>query len=192
MLQCAFGPTLGPISFRRSSLRLLCDNMSPHKFKDYSMVKMDIDVCVANAIVYAMEVLSPKGQPFLKRERIPIDVVFKPWVPRALDSVDKYGDVAQLLFVKLDDALLKAMNIDFRGPLANLMGLPVDTVKARLKDKNGLCISWSNIRDAMGKANGDRHLALLAFVVYGLIVLSKALGYMSVELADFLFQIEKR
>ncbi|MFQ6643378.1 hypothetical protein Gotur_018386 [Gossypium turneri] len=72
------------------------------------------------------------------------------------------------------------------------MGLPVDTVKARLKDKNGLCISWSNIRDAMGKANGDRHLALLAFVVYGLIVLSKALGYMSVELADFLFQIEKR
>ncbi|MBA0810895.1 hypothetical protein Gohar_002843 [Gossypium harknessii] len=123
---------------------------------------------------------------------------------------DKYGDVAQLLFVKLDDALLKAMvrfsdptcrcftfnemdmNIDFRGPLANLMGLPVDTVKARLKDKNGLCISWSNIRDAMGKANGDRHLALLAFVVYGLIVLSKALGYMSVELADFLFQIEKR
>ncbi|PPD86647.1 hypothetical protein GOBAR_DD16416 [Gossypium barbadense] len=45
------------------------------------------------------------------------------------------------------------------------MGLPVDTVKARLKDKNGLCISWSNIRDAMGKANGDRHLALLAFIV---------------------------
>ncbi|MBA0868583.1 hypothetical protein Goshw_015848 [Gossypium schwendimanii] len=66
------------------------------------------------------------------------------------------------------------------------MGLPVDIVKARLKDKNGLCISWSNIRDAMGKANGDRHLALLAFVVYGLIMFSKALGYMSVELADFL------
>ncbi|MBA0839372.1 hypothetical protein Goarm_005107 [Gossypium armourianum] len=58
------------------------------------------------------------------------------------------------------------------------MGLLVDTVKARLKDKNGLCISWSNIRDVMGKANGDKHLALLAFVVYGLIVLSKALGYM--------------
>ncbi|MBA0868584.1 hypothetical protein Goshw_015848 [Gossypium schwendimanii] len=72
------------------------------------------------------------------------------------------------------------------------MGLPVDIVKARLKDKNGLCISWSNIRDAMGKANGDRHLALLAFVVYGLIMFSKALGYMSVELADFLFQIEKK
>ncbi|MBA0576240.1 hypothetical protein Golob_000088 [Gossypium lobatum] len=40
------------------------------------------------------------------------------------------------------------------------MGLPVDTVKARLKDKNSPCISWSDIRDAMGKANGDRHLAL--------------------------------
>ncbi|MBA0613128.1 hypothetical protein Godav_013636 [Gossypium davidsonii] len=40
--------------------------MSPHKFKNYSMVKMDIDVRVANATVYAMKVLPPKGQPFLK------------------------------------------------------------------------------------------------------------------------------
>ncbi|MBA0754474.1 hypothetical protein Gogos_020876 [Gossypium gossypioides] len=37
-----------------SSLRLLCDNMLQHKFKDYSMVKMDIDVCVANATMDAM------------------------------------------------------------------------------------------------------------------------------------------
>ncbi|MBA0765434.1 hypothetical protein Gotri_014632 [Gossypium trilobum] len=43
----------------------------------------------------------------------------------------------------------------------------------------------------MGKASGDRHLALFAFVVYGLIVFPKALRYVSVELADFLFQIEK-
>ncbi|MBA0838128.1 hypothetical protein Goarm_010223 [Gossypium armourianum] len=72
---------------------------------------------------------------------------------------DKYGDVAHLLFVKLDNALLKAMvrfwdptyrcfmfnevdmNIDFRGPLANVMGLLVDTMKARLKDENGPYIS---------------------------------------------------
>ncbi|MBA0853014.1 hypothetical protein Goshw_012499 [Gossypium schwendimanii] len=40
--------------------------MSPHKFKDYSMVKINIDVHVANATVYSMEVLPPKGQPFLK------------------------------------------------------------------------------------------------------------------------------
>ncbi|MBA0863214.1 hypothetical protein Goshw_018315 [Gossypium schwendimanii] len=82
-------------------------------------------------------------------------------------------------------------NVDFRGPIANLMGLPIDTVKVRLKYKNGPCISWSDIRDAMGKATGDRHLALFAFIVYGLIVFPKALGYVSVELADFLFQIEK-
>ncbi|MBA0756603.1 hypothetical protein Gogos_005414 [Gossypium gossypioides] len=43
----------------------------------------------------------------------------------------------------------------------------------------------------MGKANGVRHLSLFAFVVYGLIMFQKALGYVSVELADFLFQIEK-
>ncbi|MBA0743450.1 hypothetical protein Gogos_006125 [Gossypium gossypioides] len=30
--------------FRRSSLRLSCGNMSPHKIKDYSIVNMDIDV----------------------------------------------------------------------------------------------------------------------------------------------------
>ncbi|TYI46438.1 hypothetical protein E1A91_D13G107300v1 [Gossypium mustelinum] len=147
---------------------------------------------------------------------------------------EKYGDVAQLLFVKLQDALLKAMvcfgdptyrcftfnevdivltikeystlllydfrdplrrywklNVDFWRPLANLMGVPVDTVKVRLKDKNGHCISWSDIRDAIGKASGDRHLALFAFAVYRLIVFPKALGYVSVELANFLFQIEK-
>ncbi|KAK5771857.1 hypothetical protein PVK06_048109 [Gossypium arboreum] len=85
MLHLAFSPTPRPILFR-SSLRLSCDNISPHKFKDYSMVKMDIDVRVANATVYAMEVLPPKGQPFLKRERIPMDVIFKPWVPCALES----------------------------------------------------------------------------------------------------------
>ncbi|MBA0756325.1 hypothetical protein Gogos_021687 [Gossypium gossypioides] len=43
----------------------------------------------------------------------------------------------------------------------------------------------------MRKASDDRHLALFVFVVYGLIVFPKALGYVSVELADFLFQIEK-
>ncbi|MBA0576184.1 hypothetical protein Golob_024610 [Gossypium lobatum] len=64
-------------------------------------------------------------------------------------------------------------------------------VKARLKDKNGPCISWSDIRDAIGKASGDKHLALFVFSIYGLIVFPKALGYVSVELADFLFQIEK-
>ncbi|KAG4204684.1 hypothetical protein ERO13_A04G057152v2 [Gossypium hirsutum] len=146
---------------------------------------------------------------------------------------DKHSDVAQLLFVKLDDALLKAMvrfwdptykcftfnevdivpnieehstilhyefrdplriywkqNVDFGGPLANLMGLPVDTVEERLKNKNGPCISWSDIRDAMGKASGDRHLTQFMVTVCGLIVFPKAMGYVSVELANFLFQIE--
>ncbi|MFQ6648044.1 hypothetical protein Gotur_021856 [Gossypium turneri] len=45
--------------------------------------------------------------------------------------------------------------------------------------------------DVMGKASGDRHLALFVFVVYGLVVFLKALGYVSVELANFLSQIEK-
>ncbi|MBA0853960.1 hypothetical protein Goshw_024383 [Gossypium schwendimanii] len=67
------------------------------------------------------------------------------------------------------------------------MGLPIDMVKVRLKDKNGPSISWSNIRDAMGKASDDRHLALFAFVVYGLIVFPKAMGYVSMELTNFPF-----
>ncbi|MBA0819464.1 hypothetical protein Gohar_028078 [Gossypium harknessii] len=48
-------------------------------------------------------------------------------------------------------------------------------------------MSWSDIRNAMGKASDDRHLALFSFAVYGLIVFPKALGYVSVELANFLF-----
>ncbi|MBA0776385.1 hypothetical protein Gotri_011388 [Gossypium trilobum] len=43
----------------------------------------------------------------------------------------------------------------------------------------------------MGKAYDNRHLALFTFAVYGLIVSPKALGYVSVDLANFLFQIEK-
>ncbi|MBA0822855.1 hypothetical protein Goarm_019629 [Gossypium armourianum] len=58
-------------------------------------------------------------------------------------------------------------------------------VKARLKYKNGPCISWSDIRDAIGKASGDKHLALFVFSVYGLIVFPKALGY--VRCAQLLF-----
>ncbi|MBA0638003.1 hypothetical protein Godav_028936 [Gossypium davidsonii] len=85
---------------------------------------------------------------------------------------DKYGNVAQFLFVKSDDALLKIM-VHFWDP----------TYKC-------LC-SMKRIWDAMGKANGDRHLSLFAFAVYGLIVFPKALGYVSVELVDFLFHIEK-
>ncbi|MBA0577366.1 hypothetical protein Golob_025150 [Gossypium lobatum] len=52
-------------------------------------------------------------------------------------------------------------------------------------------VDMSDIRDAMGKASGDRYLVLFVFSVYGLIVVPKALGYVSVGLADFLFQIEK-
>ncbi|MBA0638266.1 hypothetical protein Godav_029433 [Gossypium davidsonii] len=60
------------------------------------------------------------------------------------------------------------------------MGLSVDTVKVRLKDKNSPYISWSDIRDAMGKANGDRHLALFTFAIYKLIMFPKAMGYVFV------------
>nr|KJB12256.1 hypothetical protein B456_002G055600 [Gossypium raimondii] len=105
---------------------------------------------------------------------------------------DKYGNVAQLLFVKPDDALMKAMkqNVNFRGSLTNLMGT-CRYGESKIKRKNGPCIPWSDIRDAIGKASGDKHLALFVFSVYGLIVFPKAVGYVSVELADFLFQIEK-
>ncbi|MBA0731231.1 hypothetical protein Golax_025336 [Gossypium laxum] len=52
-------------------------------------------------------------------------------------------------------------------------------------------VDMSDIRDVMGKASGDRHLLLFAFFVYELVVFPKTLGYGSVELANFLFQIEK-
>ncbi|MBA0738416.1 hypothetical protein Gogos_011773, partial [Gossypium gossypioides] len=50
----------------------------------------------------------------------------------------------------------------------------------------------SDIRDVIGKASGDRHLSLFPFAVYELIVFTKALGYVSVKLVDFLFQTKKR
>ncbi|MBA0722771.1 hypothetical protein Golax_003420, partial [Gossypium laxum] len=78
-------------------------------------------------------------------------------------------------------------NVNFRGPLASLMGVPVDTMKARLKDKMVLAFPGPTLGMLWEKGSGDRHLALFAFAVYGLVVFPKALGYVSVELADFLF-----
>ncbi|MBA0721898.1 hypothetical protein Golax_009398 [Gossypium laxum] len=48
-------------------------------------------------------------------------------------------------------------------------------------------VDMSDTRDATGKTSDDRHLTLFTFSVYGLIVFPKALGYVTVELADFLF-----
>ncbi|MBA0787857.1 hypothetical protein Gotri_027810, partial [Gossypium trilobum] len=42
-----------------------------------------------------------------------------------------------------------------------------------------------------GKVSGDKQFALFVLAVYELIVFQKALRYVSVELVDFLFQIEK-
>ncbi|MBA0730412.1 hypothetical protein Golax_020580 [Gossypium laxum] len=85
---------------------------------------------------------------------------------------DKYGGVAQFLFVKPDDVLLKAM-VHFWDP----------TYRCFTFNE----VDMSDIRDAMGKTSGDRHLTLFSFAVYGLIVFPKALGYVSVKLAHFLF-----
>ncbi|MBA0725044.1 hypothetical protein Golax_021671 [Gossypium laxum] len=89
---------------------------------------------------------------------------------------DKYGNVAQLLFVKMNDTLLKAL-VHFWDP----------TYRCFMFNE----MDMSGIRDDMGKTSDDRHLTLFAFAVCGLIMFLKALGYVSVELADFLFQIEK-
>ncbi|MBA0560870.1 hypothetical protein Golob_017745 [Gossypium lobatum] len=73
------------------------------------MVKMDIYVRVANDTVYAMEVLPPKGQPFLKGNT-------SLWMSHlSLKFPERYGNVAQLLFVKMDDSLLKAMGCYGKG-----------------------------------------------------------------------------
>ncbi|MBA0626683.1 hypothetical protein Godav_004309 [Gossypium davidsonii] len=121
------------------------------------------------------------------------DPTYRCFTFNEMDMVPIIEEYSTLLHHDFKDLLriYWKQKVNFRGPMANLMGLPIDTVKARLKDKNGPCISWSDIRDDMGKASGDRHLTLFAFVVCGLIMFLNALGYVSVELVDFLFQIEK-
>ncbi|MBA0722773.1 hypothetical protein Golax_003420 [Gossypium laxum] len=57
------------------------------------------------------------------------------------------------------------------------MGVPVDTMKARLKDKMVLAFPGPTLGMLWEKGSGDRHLALFAFAVYGLVVFPKALGY---------------
>ncbi|MBA0721870.1 hypothetical protein Golax_009374 [Gossypium laxum] len=63
-----------------------------------------------------------------------------------------FNEVDMVLTIEKDSTLLHydfrdllriywKQNTDFRGPLANVMGLLIDTVKERLKDENGPCIS---------------------------------------------------
>ncbi|MBA0721871.1 hypothetical protein Golax_026013, partial [Gossypium laxum] len=54
----------------------------------------------------------------------------------------------------------------------------VDMVLTIEKDSTLLHYDFRDL-DAMGKASGDRHLALFTFAVYELIVFQKALGYVS-------------
>ncbi|MBA0853470.1 hypothetical protein Goshw_018064 [Gossypium schwendimanii] len=133
--------------------------MSLHKFRDYSMVKIDIDVRVANATLYAMEIVRMDCRRNCEDD---LKEIWQSWdEAKKTRFRDKYYDrSAQDIF-----------DVErFRGPLANLIGLLVDTLKVRLKDKNGPCISWSNIRDALGKVSGDKQLALFVLAVYELIV----------------------
>ncbi|MFQ6664082.1 hypothetical protein Gotur_031311 [Gossypium turneri] len=64
----------------------------------------------------------------------------------------RFNEVDMVLTIEEDSTLLHynfrdllriywKQNTDIRGPLANVMGLLVDTVKARLKDENGPYIS---------------------------------------------------
>ncbi|MBA0778225.1 hypothetical protein Gotri_006117 [Gossypium trilobum] len=126
------------------------------------MVKMDIDVRVANATVYAME-----DDALLKAMVHFWDPTYRCFMFKEVDMVPTIEEYSTLLHYDFKDPLriYWKQNVDFRGPLANLMGLPIDVVKARLKDKNGLYISWSDISDAMGKDCGNRHLALFTFSV---------------------------
>ncbi|MBA0776629.1 hypothetical protein Gotri_011595 [Gossypium trilobum] len=117
------------------------------------------------------------------------DPTYRCFMFNEVDMVPTINEYSTLLHYDFRDSLkiYSKQNVDIWGPLVNLKGLPVDTVKARLKDQNGPCISWSDIRDATGNTSDDRHLTLFAFFVYGLIVFPKALGYVTMELADFLF-----
>ncbi|KAK5842795.1 hypothetical protein PVK06_005189 [Gossypium arboreum] len=102
----------GPIPFRKSNLRLSYGNMSPYKFKDYSMVKMDIDVRVVNATMYTMKVLTPKitRMNCRRNRKDELKGICQSWdKAKKMHFRDKYGNVAQLLFFKPNDALLKAM-----------------------------------------------------------------------------------
>ncbi|MBA0743340.1 hypothetical protein Gogos_006031 [Gossypium gossypioides] len=54
-----------------------------------------------------------------------------------VDMVPTIEEYSTLLYYDFRDLfrIYWKKNVNFRGPLVNLMGLPVDTVKARLKDK---------------------------------------------------------
>ncbi|MBA0712672.1 hypothetical protein Golax_011754 [Gossypium laxum] len=144
--------------------------MLPHKFKDCSMVKIDIDVRVANAtMVENIGIIARMSKDTKRREADCQIASFDSecFTLNEVDMVPTIEEYSTLLYYDFRDPLriYWKQNVDFRGPLANLTRLPVDMVKVRLKDKNGPCISCSDIRDAMGMVGSDRHLTFFVFAI---------------------------
>ncbi|MBA0633884.1 hypothetical protein Godav_005176 [Gossypium davidsonii] len=71
------------------------------------------------------------------------DLIYKCFTFNEVDMVPTIKEYSTLPHYDFRDPLriYWKQNADFREPLANLMGLPVGTVKARLKGKNGPYIS---------------------------------------------------
>ncbi|MBA0626896.1 hypothetical protein Godav_004479 [Gossypium davidsonii] len=71
------------------------------------------------------------------------DPTYRCFMFNEVDMVPTIEEYSTLLHYDFKDPLriYWNQNVDFRGHLANLMGLPIDVVKARLKDKNGPYIS---------------------------------------------------
>ncbi|MFQ6641514.1 hypothetical protein Gotur_016225 [Gossypium turneri] len=72
------------------------------------------------------------------------DPTYRCFTFNEVDMVPTIKEYSTLLHYDFRDSLkiYSKQNVNFWGPLVNLRGLLVDTVKARLKDKNGPCISW--------------------------------------------------
>ncbi|MBA0789161.1 hypothetical protein Gotri_006833 [Gossypium trilobum] len=71
------------------------------------------------------------------------DPTYRCFTFNEVDMVPNIEEYSTILHYDFRDSfrIYWKRSVDFWGPLANMMGVPVDMVKARLKDKNGLCIS---------------------------------------------------
>ncbi|EOY22366.1 Uncharacterized protein TCM_014557 [Theobroma cacao] len=107
----------------------------------------------------------------------------------------KYGHIARLLKVQIDEQLLKAIvqfwDSSYRRKLAKMMGITPTEVDQNLRKKgDNECIPWSFLRSYIMKhQDTEQGQLVMALGIYGLVIFPKVLGHIEVEIIDFFEQV---
>ncbi|KAE8701687.1 RNA-directed DNA polymerase (Reverse transcriptase), Ribonuclease H [Hibiscus syriacus] len=126
---------------------------------------------------------------------------------KKLQFYQTYGDIPYLLYVEVDDDLLRAL-IPFWNPGYNCFTLNKEDLVPTIEEYTTLLhiegalenriyssegIAWTNIKELIQSHPNDKvRFDLFALIMYGMVIFSKVLGYIEAPIIDLFDQLPKR